>query len=104
PIPVWGAPSPRSHRESTITPSGSELVEPSKNTVSPVKTIVGVQVNFGTGGTSFLTLRIMYVRMAAPVPSLMVTVTLYPKLQLANVWMAGLPVPFVPSPNVHAKV
>src|SRR5216117_2195457 len=41
--------------------------------------------------------------MMAPVLSLIATVTLY-EPPLAKVWMAGLPVPFIPSPKVHAKV
>src|SRR5216117_2290135 len=45
PIPVWGAPSPSCHTWATIIPSGSELVELSKKTVSPAKTIAGVQVS-----------------------------------------------------------
>src|SRR5712691_9392761 len=41
--------------------------------------------------------------MRAPVLSLIATVTLY-EPPLAKVWLAGLPVPFVPSPKVHANV
>jgi hypothetical protein len=97
-VPVPVVPSPQAHAYDDTVPSGSDDVDPSTETTRKFT----VYVNAATGGFGGAdTVTIFDVEFVSPLLSVTVRVIVLAPA-VAYVWVAVMPVQFVPSPQVHA--